>query len=98
METIKGRYEREEPFDAELQQIFGARYMDADNEPTVMVEEHNESRQTEISWKPVRNAVLFLALVIGIGASQSMDLIAEVIAVPCMCVCAACFGWNARWK
>lgn len=42
--------------------------------------------------------VLFLGLVIGIGVCEHLGLMAEVIAVPGMCVCAACFGWNARWR
>lgn len=44
----------------------------------------------------IKYPALFLCLVVGIGVCEYLGLMAEVIAVPGMCVCAACFGWNAR--
>jgi hypothetical protein len=47
-------------------------------------------------WDRIKFQVLFLALTIGIGVCEYLGLMAEVIAVPSMCVCAACFGRNSR--
>lgn len=46
----------------------------------------------------IKYPALFLGLVVGIGACEVLGLMAEIIAVPSMCVCAACFGWNVRWR
>lgn len=47
-------------------------------------------------WERVKFPALFLALTVGIGVCEHLGLMAEVIAVPSMCVCAACFGRNSR--
>lgn len=47
-------------------------------------------------WERVKFPALFLALTVGIGVCEYLGLMAKVIAVPSMCVCAACFGRNSR--
>lgn len=44
----------------------------------------------------IKYPALFLGLVIGIGVCEYLGLMAEVIAVPAMCVCSACFGGNVK--
>lgn len=60
--------------------------------------ESAEIEESGISWGDLKKTALFLALTIGICVCEHMGLMANVIAVPGMCVCAACFGWNARWR
>lgn len=61
--------------------------MDADTEPL---------EDVSGMWDRIKFPTLFLALTIGIGVCEYLGLMAEVIAVPSMCVCAACFGRNSR--
>lgn len=44
----------------------------------------------------VKWPVFFLALCAFIGWSGHMELMEEIIAVPGMCICSACFGWHVR--
>lgn len=97
MEAMKGRYLRpEHDPDDDLRAI------------GVNITDRTKDIPADAQVEPVEGApgllnglkyqALFLALVIGIGACEYLGLMAESIAVPGMCVCAACFGWNARWR
>jgi hypothetical protein len=47
-------------------------------------------------WDRIKFPALFLTLTVGIGVCEYLGLMAEIIAVPGMCVCAACFGGNLK--
>ena len=98
MEAIeKGRYLRHDP-DDDLRAI-GVNIKDRTKEVPVDAEYRAEAEtdyESDITWGSLKLPALFLALVIGIGICENMGLMAEVIAVPGMCVCAACFGWNVK--
>lgn len=47
-------------------------------------------------WDRIKFPALFFALTVGIGVCKYLGLIDEVIAVPAMCVCSACFGGNVK--
>lgn len=47
-------------------------------------------------WERLKFPALFLLLTLGIGVCEYLGLMAEVIAVPGMCVCSACFGGNVK--
>lgn len=98
MEAIeKGRYLRHDP-DDDLRAI-GVNIIDRTKETSVAAENRAEVEadyESGIPWGDLKLPALFLALVIGIGICENMGLMAEVIAVPGMCVCAACFGWNVK--
>ena len=61
--------------------------MDADTESL---------EDTPVLWDRIKFPSLFLALTIGIIVCEHLGLMAEIIAVPGMCVCAACFGGNVK--
>lgn len=97
MEATKGRYLRpEHDPDDDLRKI------------GVNITDRTKEVPLDAQVEPVEDApglleglkypALFLGLVVGIGVCEYLGLMAEVIAVPGMCVCAACFGWNARWR
>lgn len=97
MEATKGRYLRPEyDPDDDLRKI-GVNIADRTKEvPADAQEEPVEGAPGLLSG--LKYPALFLGLVIGIGVCEYLGLMSEVIAVPGMCVCAACFGWNARWR
>ena len=47
-------------------------------------------------WDRIKFPALFFALTVGIGVCEHLGLMSEVIAVPGMCVCSACFGGNVK--
>lgn len=99
MEEKKGRYLRpEHDPDDDLREI-GVNITDRTHEVPVDAEfETAADEKPGISWGALKKPALFLALTIGIGLCEYLGLMAEVIAVPGMCVCASCFGWNARCR
>lgn len=100
MEAVKGRYLRpEHDPDDDLRKI-GVNITDRTKEAAMDAEyqaEGETSEESGITWGDLKKPALFLVLTIGIAVCKHMGLMAEVIAVPGMCVCAACFGRNARW-
>lgn len=99
MEKYKGIFlrEEEEIFDPALRQLMGDRYHDGTQEaPEKETDDANESAGEAAPgiWDRVRQPILFAALVCFMGASAHLGLMSELIAVPGMCVCSACFGWN----
>ena len=99
MSDYKGVYlrEEEELFDPALREVLGDRYHDAAWEPE-QESENNGAAETAGIWKKMKRPVLFAALVFFIGASAHFGLMDPMIAVPGMCVCSACFGWNVRCR
>ena len=93
---MRGKYEREEVIDRELQGI-GVRFEDKtlDVPMKADVEPAEDAEPTGL-WASVKHAALFLGLTVGIVVCENMGLMAEVIAVPGMLACAACFGWHIR--
>lgn len=100
MKAVKGRYLRpEHDPDDDLREI-GVSITDLTKEVPVdaEVEAAPETGESGTAWGNLKKPALFLALTVGICVSEYLGLMAEVIAVPGMCVCAACFGWNVRWR
>ena len=97
MEATKGRYLRpERDPDDDLRSI-GVNITDRTKE--VPMDAHAEPADDAPGLLVgLKYPALFLGLVVGIGVCECLGLMAEVIAVPGMCVCAACFGWNVRWR
>jgi hypothetical protein len=100
MEATKpGRYLRpEHDPDDDLREI-GVSITDRTKETPVDAEyqvEDETSEESGITWGDLKKPVLFLALTIGIAVCEHLGLMAEVIAMPSMCVCAACFGWSVK--
>lgn len=100
MEAVKGRYLRPEHDPDDDLRAIGVNIADRtlDNPENAEFEPVEETEESGITWGDLKKPALFLALTIGICVSEYLGLMAEVIAVPCMCVCAACFGWNVRWR
>lgn len=99
MEATKGRYLRpgHDP-DDDLRAI-GVNIADLTEEVPQEAEfEPIESEEPGTTWADLKLPALFLALTVGIGVCEYLGLMAEVIAVPGMCVCAACFGRNTRCR
>lgn len=99
MEEIKGgKFLREENgVDPALEAVLGDHYQDRTKEIPMDAEvEPAEDAECPGVWTSVKHAALFLGLTAGIVVCENLGLMAEVIAVPGMLVCAACFGWNAR--
>lgn len=101
MEATKGRFLRpDEMMDKGLTDI-GVKFIDRTTEAPCDVEYEAEEEalaETGGFLSGLKMPALFLALTIGIGVCEHLGLMADIIAVPGMCVCAACFGWNARWR
>ena len=109
MKEIKGKYLRDEQdmFDEDLQELLGGRYQDVSQTKAVA---HNEEAMEATEAEPVtaekgpgflhymKRPALFGALVGFCGWAAAQGLMDPVIAVPAMCVCSACFGWNVRWR
>jgi hypothetical protein len=100
MEATKpGRYLRPEHDPDDDLRAIGVNITDRTHEiPEDAEFESAETEESGISWGDLKKPALFLALTVGIGVCEYLGLMAEVISVPSMCVCAACFGWNARWR
>lgn len=98
MEATKpGRYLRPEHDPDDDLRAIGVNITDRTYEiPEDAELETAETEESGISWGDLKKPVLFLALTIGIAVCEHLGLMAEVIAVPSMCVCAACFGRNSR--
>lgn len=96
MEVKRGRYLRpDELIDDELIDIgvkFTDRTLETPRDAEFDVEEAGGL------FTSLKMTVIFFALTIGIGVCEHLGLMEEIIAVPGMCVCAACTGWNARCK
>lgn len=98
-ETKPGRFLRPEYDPDDDLRAIGVNITDRTHEiPEDTDLETEEIEESGISWGDLKKTALFLALTIGICVCEHMGLMANVIAVPGMCVCAACFGWNARWR
>lgn len=99
MEATKGRYLRHDP-DDDLRAIgvnITDRTMEIREESNVEnVEDVETLDDVPNLWDCIKFPTLFLALTVGIGVCEYLGLMAEVIAVPSMCVCAACFGRNTK--
>lgn len=95
MEAMKGRYLRPEHDPDDDLRAIGVNITDRTKE--VPMDAHAEPVEDAPGLlKGLRYQALFLALVIGIGMCRYFELMADIIAAPGMCVCAACFGWNVR--
>lgn len=101
MEATRGRFLRQdEMVDRGLTDI-GVRFTDLTEEVPQEAEFETAEEypgESGITWGDLKKPILFLALTVGIGVCEYLGLMAEVIAVPGMCVCAGCFGWNARCR
>lgn len=97
MEEVKGQFPLNDP-DDDLRAI-GVNITDRTKQvPEETEHEPVETEEPGIVLADLKFPALFLALTVGIGVCEYLGLMAEVIAVPSMCVCAASFGWNARRK
>lgn len=99
MEETKGRYLRPEHDPDDDLRAIGVNIADLTEE--ILQEAEPETVETEdpgITWGDLKKPALFLALTVGICVCEYLGLMAEVIAVPGMCVCAACFGRNTRCR
>lgn len=98
MEEAKGRYLRpEDKADEELRRLGKRKDWEAESADDAEIEAV-ETEEAGITWGDLKKPVLFLALTVGICVCEYLGLMAEVIAVPGMCVCAACFGRNTRCR
>ena len=99
MEATKGRYLRPERDPDDDLRAIGVNITDRTKDIPMDAETEAVVGDTCPGFADsIKYPALFLGLVIGIGVCEYLGLMAEVIAVPGMCVCAACFGWNARWR
>lgn len=99
MEENKGRYLRSEHDPDDDLRAIGVNIRDRTKD--IPVDTETEASEDDAFcgfWENLKYPALFLSLVIGIGACEVLGLMSEIIAVPGMCVCAACFGWNARCR
>lgn len=95
MEEVKGRFLRHDP-DDDLRAV-GVNITDRTKEiPKDAEFETAETEESGITYGDLKKPALFLALTIGIAVCEHLGLMAEVISVPSMCVCAACFGRNTK--
>lgn len=99
--------ENEDLIDDDLQTLLGDRYQgEYEKPPVAEYEDIPVGPGPESCVHPVNPLsrlmaavkwpVFFLVLGAFIGWSGHMDLMEDIIAVPGMCVCSACFGWHVR--
>lgn len=98
MEAVKGRYLRPEHDPDDDLRAIGVNITDRtpDNPENAEFEPVGETEESGTAWGNLKKPVLFLALTIGIAVCEHLGLMAEVIAMPSMCVCAACFGRSVK--
>ena len=86
----------DEVFDADLKGIMGDRYV-AEKPPISKHEPVADStEETPDLWSKVKFPLLFLVLVAFLAWTADLDLVDGIVAVPGMCLCSACFGWNLK--
>lgn len=98
MEAVKGRYLRPEHDPDDDLRAIGVNITDRtlDNPENAEFEPVEGIKEPGVTWGNLKKPALFLVLTIGIAVCKHMGLMAEVIAVPGMCVCAACFGGSVK--
>lgn len=86
----------DEVFDDDLKGVMGNRYIP--EQPLAARNEATEgsTEETFDIWGMVKFPLLFLALVGFLGWTAHVELVHEIVAVPGMCLCSACFGWNMK--
>lgn len=86
----------DEVFDEDLKGVMGDRYIP--EQPLATRNEATEggTEETFDIWGMVKFPLLFLALVGFLGWTAHVELVNEIVAVPGMCLCSACFGWNMK--
>lgn len=98
MKEYKGAFlkEEEEIFDPALIELLGHRYRDNTLEPPAQDEPEADGDAEKAAgiWEKLKKPLLFATLVAIIGTSAHLGLMDALVAVPGMCVCSACFGWN----
>ena len=86
----------DEVFDEDLKGVLGGRFIEerppvAEHEP--VAESESEPRRI---WDRVKFLLLFSAMVAFLAWTANLDLVDGIVAVPGMCLCSACFGWNLK--
>lgn len=86
----------DEVFDEDLVGVMGDRYIP--EKPPVEKHESAECSSEEAFdiWEMVKFPMLFLALVGFLAWTAHVELVDSIVAVPGMCLCSACFGWNVK--
>lgn len=87
----------DEVFDKDLVGVLGDRYVP--EQPPVAKFERVEEGSTEETydiWGLVKFPLLFMGLVAFLAWTAHVGLVDAVVAVPGMCVCSACLGWNVK--
>lgn len=86
----------DEVFDDDLKGVMGDRYI-PEQAPVARYEPAKGStEETYDVWGMVKFPLLFLALVGFLAWTAHMELVNEIVAVPGMCLCSACLGWNVK--
>lgn len=90
----------DEVFDDDLKGVMGDRYI-PEAPPVVKYGGGEQSaegstEETFDIWGMVKFPLLFLALVSFLAWTAHVELVNEIVAVPGMCLCSACFGWNMK--
>lgn len=86
----------DEVFDEDLMGVMGDRYIP--ERPTVAHREPVEDSEEETYdiWGAVKFPLLFLVLVGFLAWTAHVELVDAIVAVPGMCLCSVCFGWNVK--
>jgi hypothetical protein len=87
----------EEVFDKELKEVLGERFIH-EQAPVAKYEkvEAGSTEETYNIWGLVKFPLLFMALVAFLAWTAGVGLVDAGVAVPGMCLCSACFGWNVK--
>ena len=84
--------------DKDLRDVLGDRYTERFPEEKEIPSdaEYEEISQDHSFLKDLKYPAFFLGFGIFIGWSGHMELMDAVLAIPGMCICAACFGWHVK--
>ena len=87
----------DEVFDNDLKEVLGDRFI-PEQAPVAKYEKVEEcsTEETFDIWGMMKFPLLFLALGAFLAWTADVGLVDAVVAVPGMCLCSACFGWNVN--
>lgn len=87
----------DEVFDKDLKEVLGDRFI-PEKPPVAKYEkvEEGSTEETYDIWGLVKFPLLFMALVAFLAWTADVGLVDAVVAVPGMCICSACLGWNVK--
>lgn len=86
----------DENFDKELMEVMGDRIIQ--EKPPVAKYEPAEGKgeATYDVWGMMKMPLLFTALVGFLAWTAHVGLVDPIVAIPGMCVCSVCLGWNVK--